>query len=106
VVVAEGSKYNAEGLSNYFKEHRERIGFDLRVVKLGHVQRGGTPGAFDRLLATRFGAAATECLAREKFGVLVGLIQGGIVATPLADIVGKRKTLDLELLKLAEILSR
>ncbi|HLZ49745.1 MAG TPA: ATP-dependent 6-phosphofructokinase [Candidatus Acidoferrum sp.] len=106
VVVAEGSKYNAEGLSNYFKEHRERIGFDLRVVKLGHVQRGGTPGAFDRLLATRFGAAATECLARGKFGVLVSLIQGGIAATPLADIVGKRKTLDLELLKLAEILSR
>jgi len=106
VVVAEGAKYNAEGLSNYFKEHRERIGFDLRVVKLGHVQRGGTPGVFDRLLATRFGAAATECVAQEKFGVLVGLIKGEVASTPLADIVGKRKSLDLDLLELAAVLAR
>ncbi|HTQ60459.1 MAG TPA: ATP-dependent 6-phosphofructokinase [Candidatus Solibacter sp.] len=106
VVVAEGAKYNAEGLSKYFKEHREQIGFDLRVVKLGHVQRGGTPGAFDRLLATRFGAAATEQVAQERYGMLVGLKNGRIAATPLAEIVGKRKTLELELLNLAEILAR
>lgn len=106
VVVAEGSKYNAEGLSSYFKEHRERIGFDLREIKLGHVQRGGTPGAFDRLLATRFGAAATECVACEKFGVLAGLIKGEIAITPLADIVGKRKELDMDLLKLADVLAQ
>ncbi|MGB8476528.1 MAG: ATP-dependent 6-phosphofructokinase [Candidatus Acidiferrum sp.] len=106
VVVAEGAKYNAEGLSNYFKEHREQIGFDLRVVKLGHVQRGGTPGAFDRLLATRFGAAATDQVAQERFSILVGLIRGEIAATPLADIVGKRKTVELNLLNLAEILAR
>lgn len=76
VVVAEGAKYNADGLSNYFQEHRERIGFDLRVIKLGHVQRGGTPGVFDRLLATRFGAAATDQLAGDQSGVLVGLVKG------------------------------
>ncbi len=105
VVVAEGAKYNAEGLLSYFQEHRERIGFDLRDLKLGHVQRGGTPGAFDRLLATRLGAAATEHVAREEFGVLVGLIKGEIGATPLADIVGKRKELDLGLLKLAGVLA-
>lgn len=106
VVVAEGAKYNAEGLSNYFQEHRERIGFDLRVIKLGHVQRGGTPGVFDRLLATRFGAAATDHVARGECGVLVGLIKGEIAATPLADIVGKRKELDLSLLKLANVLAQ
>ncbi|MGB9464982.1 MAG: ATP-dependent 6-phosphofructokinase [Candidatus Acidiferrum sp.] len=105
VVVAEGAKYNAEGLLSYFQEHRERIGFDLRDLKLGHVQRGGTPGAFDRLLATRLGAAATEHVARKEFGVLVGLIKGEIGATPLADIVGKRKELDLGLLKLAGVLA-
>ena len=44
VVVAEGAKYNAEELSSYFKEHREQVGFELRIVKLGYVQRGGTPG--------------------------------------------------------------
>ncbi len=106
VVVAEGAKYNAEGLSNYFQEHRERIGFDLRVIRLGHVQRGGTPGVFDRLLATRFGAAATDHVARHEFGVLVGLIKGEIAATPLADIVGKRRELDLSLLKLADVLAQ
>jgi len=106
VVVAEGAKFNAEGLSSYFKEHRERIGFDLRVIKLGHVQRGGTPGAFDRLLATRFGVAATDSVECEKFGVLVGLVKGEIKATPLADIVGKRKELDLGLFELAAVLAQ
>lgn len=106
VVVAEGAKYNAEGLSSYFQQHRERIGFGLRVIKLGHVQRGGTPGVFDRLLATRFGAAATDKVAQEEFSVLVGLIKGEIAATPLAEIVGKRKPLDLSLLKLADVLAQ
>jgi len=44
VVVAEGAKYNAEALTAYFREHHERLGFELRVIKLGHVQRGGTAG--------------------------------------------------------------
>ncbi len=106
VVVAEGACYNAEGLSRYFQEHRERLGFELRVVKLGHVQRGGTPGVFDRLLATRMGAAAIDCIARGEFGVVVGLIKGAMAATPLAEIDGKRKTLDPNLLNLARILAR
>ncbi|MFZ0981430.1 MAG: ATP-dependent 6-phosphofructokinase [Candidatus Acidiferrales bacterium] len=106
VVVAEGACYNAEGLSRYFQEHRERLGFELRVVKLGHVQRGGTPGVFDRLLATRMGDAATDCIARGEFGVVVGLIKGAMAATPLAEIAGKRKTLDSNLLNLARILAR
>ena len=45
VVVAEGAKHNAEALARYFQEHGERLGFDLRVTKLGHIQRGGTPGS-------------------------------------------------------------
>ena len=106
VVVAEGACYNAEELTRYFQGHRERLGFELRVVKLGHVQRGGTPGVFDRLLATRMGAAATECIARNESDVLVGLIQGEIAATPLAEVVGKRKHLDPHLLDLANILAK
>ena len=106
VVVAEGACYNAQGLTRYFQEHRERLGFELRVVKLGHVQRGGTPGVFDRLLATRMGDAATDCIARGEFGVVVGLIKGAMAATPLAEIAGKRKTLDSNLLNLARILAR
>ncbi len=106
VVVAEGACYNAEALTRYFEEHRERLGFELRVVKLGHVQRGGTPGVFDRLLATRMGAAATECIARNEFGVLVGLIKDEITTTPLVEVVGKRKMLNTHLLNLATVLAK
>lgn len=106
VVVAEGAKYNAENLAKYFQQHRERFGFDLRVTRLGHVQRGGTPSAFDRLLATRLAAAATEYLEQDKSGILMGLVRGEIKATPLAEVVSNRKQLDPTLLKLARILAK
>jgi 6-phosphofructokinase 1 len=106
VVVSEGACYNAEALTSYFQEHRERLGFELRVLTLGHVQRGGTPGVFDRLLATRMGAAATECIAHDEFGVLVGLVKDEIKTTLLTEIVGKRKPLDAQLLNLARILAQ
>src|SRR6266508_1446740 len=106
VVVAEGAEYNAEKLARYFKDHRERLGFDLRVTILGHIQRGGAPGVFDRLLATRFGAAATERLARGEHGVLVGLINGEIAATPLDEVVANRKPLDPALFELARALAK
>ena len=106
VVVAEGAEYNAEGLARYFKEHHQRLGFNLRVTTLGHVQRGGAPGVFDRLLATRFGVAATEHLARGEHGILVGLINGVVAATSLDEVVANRKLLDLRLLELAGMLAK
>jgi 6-phosphofructokinase 1 len=106
VVVSEGAEYNAEKLTAYFREHRERLGFELRDVKLGHVQRGGTPGAFDRLLGTRFAAAAIEHVARQEYGVLVGLLRGEISATQLSEIAGRRKPLDHCLLGLASVLAQ
>lgn len=106
VVVAEGAQYNAEGLARYFQEHHDRLGFELRVTTLGHVQRGGAPGAFDRLLATRLGAAATEQLARGERGLLVGLLKGEMAATPLAEVVTSKKPLDLRLLELARVLAK
>jgi 6-phosphofructokinase 1 len=106
VVVAEGAQCNAEKMSLYFQEHRERLGFELRVTILGHVQRGGTPDAFDRLLATRLGAAATEHLARGEHGILLGLIKGEITPTPLVDVVANKKQLDLRLLELARVLAK
>ncbi|MBU0496198.1 MAG: 6-phosphofructokinase [Chloroflexi bacterium] len=105
VVVAEGARYNAEGLAAYFQEHHERLGFDLRVTTLGHVQRGGAPGAFDRLLATRLGAAATRHLAQGEHGILVGLLKGEIKPTPLSEVVANKKPLDLELVQLARVLA-
>lgn len=106
VVVAEGAKYNATALADYFKEHKERLGFDLRVTTLGHVQRGSAPSAYDRLLATRLGADAVERLTRGEHGVLVGFVKGEIKATPLTEVVANKKPLDLRLLELARMLAR
>jgi len=104
-VVAEGDRYNARALSSYFQEHRERLGFELRVTTLGHVQRVGAPGAFDRLLATRFGVAAVRQLEKTECGVLIGLLNGDVSVTPLVDVISNRKILDLELLDVARILA-
>lgn len=106
VVVAEGAKYNAEGLVQYFKAHHERLGFDLRVTTLGHVQRGGSPGLFDRMLATRLGAGAVEALERGENNVLVGLQKGEVSTTLLSEVVAKEKTLELSLLDLAHVLAQ
>ncbi|MEW6377495.1 MAG: 6-phosphofructokinase [Thermodesulfobacteriota bacterium] len=105
VVVSEGAHFNAQKLAKHFQEHRE-LSFELRVTTLGHVQRGGAPSAFDRLLATRLGAAATEYLARGEHGVLMGLVRGEVVAIPLAEVVTNKKTLDLNLFELARVLSK
>lgn len=106
IVVAEGAKYNAEALIQYFKQHSEVVGFELRATILGHIQRGGMPGAFDRILATRLGAAATAALARGEYGVLVGLNKGQITTTPLSEVVKTKKQIDLSLVELARELDR
>ncbi len=106
VVVAEGARYNAERLTRFFKENGERLGFELRVTILGHVQRGGVPTAFDRLLATKLGTAATESLSRGEHGVLVGLLKGEIATTPLDVAASTKKPLDLRLLEWARVLAR
>ena len=106
VVVAEGARNNAVKLAQHFAKHKERLGYDLRVTTLGHVQRGGVPGAFDRLLATRLAAAAVDCLARGEHGKLLGLVRGEVRGTPLEEVVGQPKVLDLDLLKLQKVLAQ
>ena len=105
IVVAQGAEYNAEALGRYFAKHRARLGFEIRTTILGHVQRGGSPGAWDRLLGTRLGAAATAQLAKGEHGVLVGLLRGEIAPTPLAEVVAGKKTLDPELFRLVKALA-
>ena len=97
---------DAEALIAYFREHKARIGFDLRTTTLGHVQRGGAPTAYDRLLATRLGAGAVAALARGETGVLVGMVQSRVTTTLLADIVGIQKPIDPELFALAKVLEK
>ena len=105
IVVAEGARLNAANLVKHFEAHRGRLGFDLRATTLGHVQRGGAPGAFDRLLATRLSAAAVEHLARGEHGSLMGFVGGQVVATPFETVMATQKPMDLSLLKLARALA-
>lgn len=85
------------------KEIEKRMDIETRVVNLGHVQRGGSPIAFDRVLATRYGIAAVDLVHEGKFGQMVALRGNKIVSVPFKDIVGKRKTVDLKLYEIAKV---
>lgn len=104
IVVAEGAKYDANQLIAYFTKHKERLGFDVRATILGHVQRGGTPSAYDRILASKLGSAAAESLHNGKYGVLIGQVKSDVVATPLEKVIGVTKQLDKRMLELQKIL--
>ena len=85
------------------EEIEKRTGFETRVTVLGHIQRGGTPTAFDRVLATRFGVAAIDAVHDGAFGEMVALQAGSIVRVPLEAAVGELKTVDRELVDVAEV---
>lgn len=82
-------------------EIEKRTGYETRAVNLGHTQRGGTPTAYDRVLATRYGAAAIGLVHQGKFGRLVVLRGTEITDIPLAEAIAKSRTVDLKLLDLA-----
>jgi phosphofructokinase-like protein len=84
------------------RELRERTGYDARATILGHVQRGGTPTAFDRVLATRFGVAAIDAAMDGDFGKMVALRGQDIVRVPLADALAESKLVDPGLYAVAE----
>ncbi|MFO7695540.1 MAG: ATP-dependent 6-phosphofructokinase [Anaerolineae bacterium] len=101
VVVAEGAIHGAQEILQYCEEHRDEVGFSLRLTILGHVQRGRTPTASDRLLGTRLGQGAVEALTAGRTGVLVGLIDDQVTLTDLHEVGGKKKGVDVALLPLA-----
>lgn len=92
------------GVGHYLgKELEKLLGVETRVVVLGHLQRGGSPTAFDRILGTRLGVAAIELVHEKKFGYMPALQGNKIVPVPLKDVLGKRKTVDLELYEAANV---
>jgi 6-phosphofructokinase 1 len=92
------------GIGYYLgKEVEKCLNVETRVVVLGHVQRGGSPTAFDRVLATRFGIAAIDMVHEGKFGHMTAIKGNRIVSVPLKEVVGKRKTVDLELYDIASV---
>jgi 6-phosphofructokinase 1 len=122
IVVAEGSKpkHGKEicysnctdefghprlgGVGYYLgREIENKLQMETRVVTLGHLQRGGTPTAYDRILATRYGKAAIDLIQQKKYGQMVALKGKKITSISLNKIVGKTKTVDLELYELAKI---
>jgi 6-phosphofructokinase 1 len=106
VIVAEGAKNGTEVIMKHFHENREMIGFELRATTLGHVVRGAQPTAADRILATRLGTAAVAAISSGVTGALVGFIRGELSHTPLAEVAGRTKPLDLELVELARVLAK
>lgn len=92
------------GIGYYLgREIEKRMGVETRVVVLGHIQRGGSPIAFDRVLATRYGIAAIDLVHEGRFGRMVALQGNKIVSVPFKDVIGKRKTVDLKLYEIAEV---
>ncbi len=101
VVVAEG----VGGAMTVAKNLQDRIGYETRISILGHIQRGGSPTTFDRLLATRMGAEAIKALLDGEKCVMIGLKAGKMVRVPIAQVLSKKKELDLSLYELALMLS-
>lgn len=106
MVVAEGWKPGTKAVEEYLHAAKDDLGFDVRVTVLGHVQRGGRPSAFDRLLATRMGAFAAEHLLSGEHGHMVVLRGSQLEAFPLADAVAKLRPLDMSLLELSRVMDR
>ena len=122
VVVAEGAKFK-EGMllkqeerldefghvrlggigERLSQEIEKRTGYQTRVSVLGHIQRGGSPTAFDRILGTRFGIHAVDLVKQKRFGYMVALSGNKIIAVPIKEAVKELKTIDMELYKIAKV---
>jgi 6-phosphofructokinase 1 len=122
VVVAEGAQFKDKDLitqeekldefghvrlggigEQLAKEIEKRTGYETRVSVFGHIQRGGSPTAFDRILGTRFGVKAVELVKLKKFARMVALVGNKVIDVPLEDAVKKLKTVDTELYEIAKV---
>ena len=103
IMVAEGYRHKAAEISKYIEE---KSPFQTRVTILGHVQRGGRPSAFDRLLAARFGIAAVETLVKGVSGNMVALTGREIGLVPLDEVTAKNREANLEYYQMAKMLAR
>jgi len=123
VVVAEGAKFSTGdgapilqdmgkdefghaklgGIANTLaREIEKRTGYETRAVVLGHIQRGGTPSAFDRVLATRYGLGAIDMVHRGEFGCMAALRSNKIVSIPLKEAIAKNRTVDHEMIQIVD----
>jgi 6-phosphofructokinase 1 len=105
VVIAEGDKIgkNVFELKDYFEENFPE--YDIRVSVLGHMQRGGSPSCFDRVLASRLGVKAVESLIEGKSNFMVGLGNDKVILTPLEQAIKGKTEIDRELLRVSDIMT-
>lgn len=103
VVVAEGNK--SGDAMTIAQKMKEEYDIDSKVTIIGHLQRGGSPTAFDRVLSSRLGYSAVKSLMEGKKNVALGLVDNKISFTTFADAISKKKTIDADLIKMSEILS-
>lgn len=90
------------GIGNVLaREIEKRTGFETRAVVLGHIQRGGTPSAFDRMLATRYGIGAIDMVHRGEFGSMAALRGNKIISVPLLEAISSNRKVDQEMLDVA-----
>ncbi len=106
VIVAEGNQMGT--VYDIAKHVEERVDFydDIKVTVIGHLQRGGSPSAFDRVLASVLGFASVEALMTGKSGVMAGLKNNNVHYTPFGEAISKNKSLNKELLRMAHILAQ
>jgi ATP-dependent phosphofructokinase / diphosphate-dependent phosphofructokinase len=126
VVVAEGAKFSSSepghgapvlqdmgkdefghvklgGIANILaREIEKRTGYETRAVVLGHIQRGGSPSAFDRVLATRYGLGAIDMVHRGEFGCMAALRANKIVSIPLVEAISRNRTVDDEMIQIVD----
>jgi 6-phosphofructokinase 1 len=104
-VIAEGAPYKVTDLAEYLKKNQD-IGFEIRLTILGHTQRGGSPTAFDRLLATRMGVKAVQCINDGLSGMMVALSGREMKPIPLQDAISQLRPIGEHYFEMAHFLSR
>jgi 6-phosphofructokinase len=91
------------GIANVLaREIEKRTGFETRAVVLGHIQRGGSPSAFDRVLATRYGLGAIDMVHRAEFGCMAALRSNKIISIPLKEAIARNRTVDDDMIQMVE----
>lgn len=103
VVAAEGAPLSAEDIHKYINDTEGA--FKSRLTVLGHVQRGGSPTAFDRILASRMGTAAVKALSEARSGIMIGLAGRRTEYIPLNEVIGQVRPLDAHIYEMAEMLA-
>ena len=105
VVIAEGDKIgkNVFELKDYIEENFPE--YDIRVSVLGHMQRGGSPSCYDRVLASRLGVKAVESILEGKSNFMVGIINDKVALTPLEQAIKGHSEIDRELLRVSDIMT-